>query len=101
MSELTTMKIIGQFGIGVNLAQNQFGTKSVKESIWHQSQSEEGTVFVLCLGVLTGPREGETFLILDFYCQYLRRVLFVLGLGAPTGPGEFCQILLLYHVQSN
>ena len=54
-------------------------------------------VCVLCLGAPTGPREGETFSILDLYCQNLRRVLFVSCLGALTGPGEF----LLYHVQSN
>ena len=42
-------------------------------------------------GALKGPREGETFSILDLYCQNLRRVLFLSCLGALTGPGEFCQ----------
>ena len=36
-----------------------------------------------------GPKEGGNSLILDFYCQHLRRLLFVLCLGALTGPEEF------------
>ena len=31
-----------QFGTGVNLAPDQFGTKSAKESIWHRSQFGTG-----------------------------------------------------------
>ena len=45
-----------------------------------------------------GPKEAGNSFILDFYCQHLRRLLFVLCLGALTGPGEFCQILRLYYV---
>ena len=48
-----------------------------------------------------GPKEGGNSLILDFYCQHLRRVLFVLCLGALTGPGKFGLILRLYYVKVN
>ena len=48
-----------------------------------------------------GPKEAGNSFILDFYCQHLRRLLFVLCLGALTGPGEFCQILRLYYVKVN
>ena len=33
-----------------------------------------------------GPKEGGNSLILDFYCQHLRRVLFVFASGGPYGP---------------
>ena len=48
-----------------------------------------------------GPKEGGNSLILDFYCQHLRRVLFVLCLGALTGPGELGLTLRLYYVKVN
>ena len=48
-----------------------------------------------------GPKEAGNSFILDFYCQHLRRLLFVFCLGALTGPGEFCQILRLYYVKVN
>ena len=106
---------------------SQFGTKSVKGLIWHRYQFGTGQLFrtwgplraqrkeklfntglllptfkegIVCFvsGGPYGPKWRGTSLILDFYCQHLRRVLFVLCLGALTGPGEFCQILRLYYV---
>ena len=49
---------------------------------------EEGTVFCFVSGGPYGPKGKRNCLILDFYCQHFRKVLFVLCLGALTGPRE-------------
>ena len=49
---------------------------------------EEGTVFCFVSGGPYGPKGKGNCLILDFYCQHFRKVLFVLCLGALTGPRE-------------
>ena len=55
---------------------------------------KEGTVCFVSVGP-HGPEGRGNSLILDFYCQHLRRVLFVLCLGALTGPREGKTFLIL------
>ena len=49
---------------------------------------EEGAVFCFVSGGPYGPKGKGNCLILDFYWQHFRKVLFVLCLGALTGPRE-------------
>ena len=53
---------------------------------------KEGTVCFVSGGPY-GPEGRGNSLILDFYCQHLRRVLFVFASGGPYGPkrgGNIC-----------